>query len=32
LTTQRHNKVHRGEAIYRCRCCSGQLVFAGVPE
>jgi SprT protein len=32
LTTQRHNKVHRGEAIYRCRCCSGALVFAGVPE
>jgi SprT protein len=31
LTAQRHNKVHRGEAIYRCRCCSGPLVFAGKP-
>ena len=32
LTTQRHNKVHRGEALYRCRRCGGPLVFAGQPE
>jgi SprT protein len=31
LTTQRHNKVHRGEALYRCRRCGVPLVFAGQP-
>ena len=29
LTAQRHNKVHRGEACYRCRRCGAPLVFAG---
>jgi SprT protein len=29
LTAQRHNKVHRGDALYRCRSCGGNLVFAG---
>jgi SprT protein len=29
LSTQRHNKVHHGEALYRCRRCGGPLVFAG---
>jgi SprT protein len=29
LTTQRHNKVRRGESLYRCRRCGVPLVFAG---
>ena len=32
LTTQRHNKIHRGTAGYRCRHCGAPLVFAGQPE
>jgi SprT protein len=32
LSAQRHNKVHRGEALYRCRCCGRPLVFAGGTE
>lgn len=31
LSAQRHNKVHRGEALYRCRRCGGPLVFTGQP-
>jgi SprT protein len=31
LTTRRHNKVHRGEALYLCRRCGVPLVFAGQP-
>jgi len=29
LSARRHNKVHRGEALYRCRRCGGPLVFSG---
>jgi SprT protein len=32
LTSQRHNKVGRGESLYRCRRCGGPLVFAGPPQ
>jgi SprT protein len=32
LTTQRHNKIHRGAAHYRCRRCGHALVFTGQPE
>jgi SprT protein len=29
LSARRHNQVHRGEALYRCRCCGGPLVYSG---
>jgi SprT protein len=32
LSARRHNKVHRGEALYRCRRCGVELAFSGQPE
>jgi SprT protein len=29
LSARRHNKVHCGEVLYRCRRCGGALVYSG---
>jgi SprT protein len=29
ITTSRHNRIRRGDAVYLCRCCHAPIVFAG---
>lgn len=29
ITTSRHNRIRRGDAVYRCRCCNAPIVYTG---